>query len=90
MNKINKTILFITIIIISSFLLSGCTTSEEKINQYNQIISDADLLIEAKEYKTAIEKLSDASELIPSRIEAIERIVNIFVVIFILIPPFCC
>lgn len=67
------------IIILSGVLLSGCTISEEKIAQYNQLVSDADLLIEGKEYSSAMEKLSDAAELIPSKYDAYERIVEILI-----------
>lgn len=79
MNKILKGILFASIIVISGFLLSGCTISEEKINEYNRIISDSDILIEGKSYTLAIQKLSSAAELIPSKIDAFDRIVDIFI-----------
>lgn len=80
MKKIYKYILFSLVVVLSAFLLSGCTVSDEKISKYNQIISDADLLLEAKEYTLAVEKLSEASELIPSKIDAVERLVDIFVI----------
>lgn len=70
---------YILIIFFSGTLLSGCTISEEKISQYNQLVSDADLLIEGKEYSSAMEKLSEAAELIPSKYEAYERILEILI-----------
>lgn len=80
MKKMYRYIFLVLVVISSSLLLSGCQTSEEKISQYNQIISEADILIEAKEYTSAVEKLSEASELLPSKVEAIERLVDIFVI----------
>jgi tetratricopeptide (TPR) repeat protein len=79
MKKIYKYLFFLLVIFLSGFLLSGCTTSEEKISQYNQMISEADLLIDSKEYTLAVEKLSKASELIPTKMGAVERIVDIFI-----------
>lgn len=79
MKKLVKILFFIFVIAISGVLLSGCTTSEEKISEYNQIILEADLLIEGKEYNQAIERLSVASELIPSRVDAYDRIVKVFI-----------
>ena len=79
MNKIIKVVFFISIITISGFLLSGCTTSEEKVSEYNKQISEADLLIASMDYNLALEKLSKTSELIPSRKDAYQRIVNIFI-----------
>jgi len=70
---------YVLILVFSGFFLSGCTVSEEKIAQYNQLVSDADLLIEGKEYSSAMEKLSDATVLIPSKYDAYERIVNILI-----------
>ena len=80
MKNLVKIFFFVSIIVLSGLLLSGCTTSEEKTNEYNQIISEADLLIEGKEYNQAIERLSTASELLPSRVEAYERIVEVFII----------
>lgn len=74
-----KYLFYALILAFSGFLLSGCTVSEEKMAQYNQLVSDADLLIEGKEYSSAMEKLSDATVLIPSRYDAYERIVNILI-----------
>jgi tetratricopeptide (TPR) repeat protein len=79
MNKIIKVVFFLSIISISGFLLSGCTTSEEKVSEYNKQISEVDVLIESMEYNLALEKLSKTSELIPSRIDAYQRIVDIFI-----------
>ena len=79
MNKFIKVVFFLSIITISGFLLSGCTTSEEKLSEYNKQIEEIDLLIEDMEYNLALEKLTKASELIPSKIEAYERIVDIFI-----------
>ena len=79
MKNLKKYFLFLSIILLSSFLLSGCTVSEEKINEYERIVSDADLLIKGKEYSVAINKLNSATEIIPSRVDAFERIVNIFI-----------
>ena len=79
MKNLVKILFFVFVIALSGILLSGCTTSEEKISEYNQIISEADLLIEGKEYNQAIERLSIASELLPSRVEAYDRIVKVFI-----------
>ncbi len=79
MNKIIKVVFFLFIITTSGFLLSGCTTSEEKVSEYNKEISEADLLIASMDYSLALEKLSKTSELIPSRIDAYQRIVDIFI-----------
>ena len=49
MKNLVKILFFVFVIALSGILLSGCTTSEEKISEYNQIISEADLLIEGKE-----------------------------------------
>jgi len=54
--------------------------SEEKVSEYERIVSDADLLIKGKEYSLALDKLNDATEIIPSRVDAFERIVGIFTV----------
>ncbi len=78
MRKILKNLFLISIVVISGFLLAGCTVSQEEIDEYNRIISDADILVEGKEYTLAIEKLSDATEAIPNRIDAFERMINIF------------
>jgi len=67
------------LVIFSAFLLSGCTVSEERVNEYNTIVSEADTLIETKEYTSAMEKLSTAVDLIPSRVEALKKIVDIFI-----------
>ena len=79
MKNIFKYAFYLFVIVLSGFLLSGCTISEEKIAQYNQLVSDADLLIEGKVYSSAMEKLSEAVELIPSRYDAYERIVGILI-----------
>lgn len=65
------------ILLVSVLLLSGCTPSKEDIAKYDQLISQADLLIEGKEYSSAMEILSDATRLIPSKFEAHQRIVNL-------------
>jgi tetratricopeptide (TPR) repeat protein len=74
-----KYIFYAIVIVLSTFLLSGCTVSQEKIDEYNQIVADADLLIEGKEYSSAMEKLNNAAQLIPSRYDAYERMVNILI-----------
>jgi len=58
------------------YLLSGRVT-QEQITTYQQIISEADSQYEAREYSTAINRYYDATDVIPSRIEAYEGIVNI-------------
>ena len=80
MIKILKVLSFSLIVVIAGVLLSGCTPSEEQIKQYNQAISEADLLISGKEYNLALEKLSTATELLPSKGEAYSRITDIFIV----------
>lgn len=77
MKNISKLLSYTILLILSGFLLSGCKPSQETITEYNQIVSDADLLIEGKEYSSAMEKLSDATELIPQQYDAYERIVDI-------------
>ena len=79
MKNIFKYVFYSFILVLSGFLLSGCTVSEEKMAQYNQLVSDADLLIEGRVYSSAMEKLSEAAELIPSRYEAYEKIVGILI-----------
>lgn len=74
-----KYILYILVIVSSAFLLSGCTVSQEKIDEYNQIVKDADLLVEGNEYSSAMEKLNSAAQLIPSKYDAYERMVNILI-----------
>ena len=53
--------------------------SEEKVNEYERIVSDADLLIKGQEYSVAVDKLNNATEIIPSKVDAFERIVNVFI-----------
>lgn len=79
MKKILKSVFLLSIIVLSAFLLSGCTASQEEISQYNRDIADSDILIEGKEYTLAIDKLSNAAEVIPNRIDAFERIIDIFI-----------
>lgn len=79
MKNILKIVLSISFVLLTSFLLSGCTTSEEKVSEYNRIVSEADILIEGKEYTLALEKLSSAVEILPSKVEAFKRIVDIFI-----------
>lgn len=79
MRKILKTVLLLSIVCTSAIILSGCTVSEEKINEYNMIVTDAEKLIESREYTLAIDKLSTAVDLIPSKVEALEKIVDIFI-----------
>ena len=79
MNKGIKIIFMFFILVFSAFFLSGCTNSEEKLSEYNRIISDSDTLIEGRQYTLAVEKLSNASELIPSKRDAFERMIKIFV-----------
>lgn len=77
MKNISKILSYTILLILSGFLLSGCKPSEETVSKYNQVVSDADMLIEGKEYSSAMEKLSDATGLIPQRYDAYERIVDI-------------
>lgn len=79
MRKILKIVLLLSVVCISSLILSGCTVSEEKINEYNVMLSDADKLIEGKEYTLALNKLSGAVDLVPSKVEALKKIVDIFI-----------
>jgi tetratricopeptide (TPR) repeat protein len=74
-----KYILYIFVVTISAFLLSGCTVSQEKIDEYNQILASADLLIDGKEYSSAMGELNKAAQLIPSKYDAYERMVNILI-----------
>lgn len=77
MKNISKVFLYIAILLISGVLLTGCTPSEEEVNEYNQLIVEADLLVEGMEYSSAMEKLNDATQIIPSKYEGYERIVDI-------------
>ena len=79
MNKGIKILFMFLILGFSAFFLSGCTNSDEKLSEYDRIISDSDILIEGKQYTLAVEKLSNASELIPSKKDAFERMVKIFI-----------
>ena len=79
MNKSIKIFFLSFVLFFSAFFLSGCTTSQEELEQYSRIISDSDILIEGKQYTLAIEKLSEASDLIPSKRDAFERMVKIFI-----------
>jgi len=58
------------------YLLSKRVT-QEQITTYQQIISEADSQYEAREYSTAINRYYDAADVIPSRVEAYEGIINI-------------
>lgn len=58
------------------YLLSKRIT-QEQITSYQQIISEADSQYEAKEYSTAINRYYDAADVIPSRVEAYEGVVDI-------------
>ncbi len=58
------------------YLLSKRIT-QEQITSYQQIISEADSQYEAREYSTAINRYYDAADVIPSRVEAYEGIVDI-------------
>ncbi len=58
------------------YLLSKRIT-QEQITSYQQIVSEADSQYEAREYSTAINRYYDAADVIPSRIEAYEGIVDI-------------
>lgn len=58
------------------YLLSKRIT-QEQITSYQQIISEADSHYEAKEYSTAINRYYDAVDVIPSRIEAYEGVLDI-------------
>lgn len=58
------------------YLLSKRIT-QEQITSYQQIISEADSQYEAREYSTAINRYYDATDVIPSRVEAYEGIVDI-------------
>jgi len=80
MKKIYKLIMMVLIVLISGIFLSGCTVSDEEISEYEQIISDADILISSREYASAMDKLTDALEIIPSRVDAVEKMVNIFLI----------
>jgi tetratricopeptide (TPR) repeat protein len=79
MKKIYKTVLMILVVAISGITLSGCSVSDEKLSEYNQLVSDADILISTRDYTSAMEKLSQALEIVPSKIDSVERMVNIFV-----------
>lgn len=79
MRKILKITLLLSVVFVSSVLLSGCTVSEEKISEYNMMVTDAQKFIDSKEYTMAIDKLSNAVDLIPTRVEALEKIVDIFI-----------
>ena len=77
MKNIFKPVLYTVILLTSAFLLTGCTPSKEDVAEYGQILVQADLLIEGKEYSSAMEKLNEATQLIPSEYDAYERIINI-------------
>ena len=79
MKNITRIILLTSILFLSSFLLSGCTPSEETVGKYNKLVNEADLLIEGKEYSSAMEKLNYASELIPERVDSFNRMIEILV-----------
>jgi hypothetical protein len=79
MNKSIKILFIFLILSFSVFFLSGCTSSKEESDEYARIISDSDILIDGKQYTLAIEKLSEASDLIPSKRDAFERMVKIFI-----------
>lgn len=78
MKKYLKYPIYITIIIASALLLTGCTPSEEEISQYNTLITEATTLFEAKEYSTAVEKYNEATSVIPSNKEAYLGLVETF------------
>jgi len=67
-------------VLISGIFLSGCTASDEDLSKYEQILSDANVLISSREYTSAMEKLSEGVDLIPSKVEALEKMVNIFLI----------
>jgi tetratricopeptide (TPR) repeat protein len=79
MQKYLKITLYTVLFVLSGLILSGCTVSEEKISKYEQIVESADMLLEAREYSSAMEKLNEAALLIPSRVDAYERIIDVFI-----------
>lgn len=79
MKKYLKYSMYAIILVISSLLLTGCTPTDEQLNKYSQLVSQADTFTQAHEYSSSIEKLNEATSIIPSKIDAYERIINIFV-----------
>ena len=61
------------------YLLSKRVT-QEQITTYQQILSEADSQFEAKEYSTAINRYYNAVDVIPSRIEAYNGIIDILLI----------
>jgi len=79
MNKYIKPLVYTLFLIISAFLLSGCTPSQEKVDQYNSLVSEAETFTQAHEYSSALEKYNEASSIIPSDVKAYKGIIDIFV-----------
>lgn len=79
MNRYIKTFLYTAIIAVSALLLTGCTPSEETVNRYDQLVTEANTFWEAREYSQAVNKFNEATSLIPSKPEAYKGLITIFV-----------
>lgn len=74
-----KALISICVLILSSVLLSGCTPSQEEIDKYNLLISEANVFVQAHEYSSAVEKYNEAAELIPTKYEAYDGVVSMLI-----------
>lgn len=79
MKKYIKYTIYIGILVVSSLLLTGCTPTDQQVKKYSELISQADTFQQAHEYSSSIETLNEATSVIPSKVDAYERIINIFI-----------
>lgn len=78
MNQYIKGFFYTILLSLSAILLSGCTPSEETLSKYDQLVSEGNTFLEAKEYSSAINKYNEATSVVPSKVEAYDGIVSIF------------
>ncbi len=72
----SKILFYLLILVFSTFLLTGCT-SKENINTSKALVEDAQALLEEREYKKAVDKLSEALEIYPSNFDAYSSLMGI-------------
>lgn len=72
-------IMAVTIIIMSSILLSGCTKSTQSVEKYDALLSSAQSQYDAQQYADSLKLYLDATSQISDRPEAYTGIVKILV-----------
>ncbi len=81
-----KKILIISSVVLGILLIAGGILAylyfkpptQEEINQYEEILTEGDLLIDAHEYSEAVIKYNSAVKVIPTDARAYSKIVNIY------------